>query len=205
VQGLTGNRVQSGTYALILAEEDGLRRIPVVVGVYEAQSIAIALEGLMPPRPLTHDLLCVIAEKFDLGLVEAFIYKFDDGVFFSELVFKRGNDLIRIDSRTSDAIAIAIRAKCDIYAHPDVLDECGLDLEDLTIYDDGDDDDEEMAFDPDDIKSEAALKIWLAAQNSDDLQDRLADAISIENYEHAKIYMDEIRRREAKRERERDD
>ena len=87
VQGLTNSQIQSGAYALILAEEDGVRRIPIIVGTSEAQSIAIALERITPPRPLTHDLFATFAQTFGVRLCEVFIYKFEDGVFYSELLF----------------------------------------------------------------------------------------------------------------------
>ena len=114
VQGLTNSQIQSGAYALILAEEDGVRRIPIIVGTSEAQSIAIALERITPPRPLTHDLFATFAQAFGVRLCEVFIYKFEDGVFYSELLFEDGIKQIRLDSRTSDAIAIALRVKCDM-------------------------------------------------------------------------------------------
>ena len=160
VQGLTNSQIQSGAYALILAEEDGARRIPIIVGTSEAQSIAIALERITPPRPLTHDLFATFAQAFGVRLCEVFIYKFEDGVFYSELLFEDGIKQIRLDSRTSDAIAIALRVKCDIYTTPEIVRECGVVLEDATEEKDRD------------------------------------DAVADENYEYAKMYKDEIRRRE---------
>ena len=111
---LANSQVQSGAYALILAEENGPRRIPIIVGTAEAQSIAIALEHIVPPRPLTHDLFATFAQAFNVILKEVYIYKFEDGVFYSELEFSDGERSIKLDSRTSDAIAIALRVNCDI-------------------------------------------------------------------------------------------
>ena len=113
VQGLANSQIQSGAYALILAEENGPRRIPIIVGTAEAQSIAIALEHIVPPRPLTHDLFATFAQAFNVILKEVYIYKFEDGVFYSELEFSDGERSIKLDSRTSDAIAIALRVNCD--------------------------------------------------------------------------------------------
>ena len=102
VQGLANSQIQSGAYALILAEENGPRRIPIIVGTAEAQSIAIALEHIVPPRPLTHDLFATFAQAFNVILKEVYIYKFEDGVFYSELEFSDGERSIKLDSRTSD-------------------------------------------------------------------------------------------------------
>ena len=196
VQGLTTSQIQSGAYALILAEEDGARRIPIIVGTSEAQSIAIALERITPPRPLTHDLFATFAQAFGVRLCEVFIYKFEDGVFYSELLFEDGTKQIRLDSRTSDAIAIALRVKCDIYTTPEIVRGCGVVLEDAVEEVDKDSDDSILAMEPEEIQDETKLKKWLSLLDADELSDRLDDAISDENYEYAKMYKDEIRRRE---------
>lgn len=196
VQGLTNSQIQSGAYALILAEEEGFRRIPIIVGTAEAQSIAIALERITPPRPLTHDLFATFAQAFGVRLREVFIYKFEDGVFYSELLFDDGFNEVRLDSRTSDAIAIALRVKCDIYTTPQIVSECGVVLEDATQVEEKEDDDLILTLEPEDIKDEEQLKKWLTLLDKDELSDRLEEAISDENYEYAKMYKDEIRRRE---------
>ena len=204
VQGLTNSQVQSGAYALILAEEDGKRRIPVIVGTPEAQSIAIALEYITPPRPLTHDLFVSFATAFDIKLKEVYIYKFEEGIFYSELLFTDGKREIPVDSRTSDAIAIALRAKCDIYVSESIMIEAGVvldeDVEDNADEDFEDDDDDLMAMDPDEIKDDEALKRWLGLIDDEELNKRLEEAVQNENYEHAKMYQDEIRRRKKDKE-----
>lgn len=204
VQGLTNSQVQSGAYALILAEEDGNRRIPVIVGTPEAQSIAIALEYITPPRPLTHDLFVSFATAFDIKLKEVYIYKFEEGIFYSELLFTDGKREIPVDSRTSDAIAIALRAKCDIYVSESIMIEAGVvldeDVEDNAEEDFEDDDDDLMAMDPDEIKDDEALKRWLGLIDDEELNKRLEEAVQDENYEHAKMYQDEIRRRKKDKE-----
>ena len=204
VQGLTNSQVQSGAYALILAEEDGNRRIPVIVGTPEAQSIAIALEYITPPRPLTHDLFVSFATAFDIKLKEVYIYKFEEGIFYSELLFTDGKREVPVDSRTSDAIAIALRAKCDIYVSESIMIEAGVvldeDVEDNADEDFEDDDDDLMAMDPDDIKDEESLKRWLGLIEDEELNKRLEEAVQDENYEHAKMYQDEIRRRKKDKE-----
>lgn len=203
VQGLTNSQIQSGAYALILAEEEGARRIPIIVGTSEAQSIAIALEHITPPRPLTHDLFVTFAQAFGIQLREVFIYKFEDGVFYSELLFDDGITQVRLDSRTSDAIAIALRVKCDIYTTDQIVAECGVVLEDASSM--ADKDDEEYALldkEPEDIEDAEELKKWLSLLDEDELTERLDEAVSDENYEYAKMYKDEIRRREEEDEAE---
>lgn len=203
VQGLTNSQVQSGAYALILAEEDGNRRIPVIVGTPEAQSIAIALEYITPPRPLTHDLFVSFATAFDIKLKEVYIYKFEEGIFYSELLFTDGKREIPVDSRTSDAIAIALRAKCDIYVSESIMIEAGVVLDedvDDNADDDFEDDDDLMTMEPDEITDEESLKRWLGLIEDEELNKRLEEAVQEENYEHAKMYQDEIRRRKKDKE-----
>lgn len=200
VQGLTNSQIQSGAYALILAEESGPRRIPIIVGTSEAQSIAIALEHINPPRPLTHDLFSSFVTAFGIRLREVFIYKFEEGVFFSELLFDNGERQVKIDSRTSDAIAIALRVQCDIYTTEGIVQECGVVLEDASLFEDSEDkDDDELMYDlePDEIKDEAQLRKWLSLLELDELKSRLQEAIDNENYEYAKMYKDELHRRES--------
>lgn len=197
VQGLTNSQIQSGAYALILAEEHGVRRIPIIVGTSEAQSIAIALERITPPRPLTHDLFATFAQAYGIRLKEVYIYKFEDGVFYSELFFDDGTSQIRLDSRTSDAIAIALRVKCDIYTTAEIVQECGVVLDDsVEEHLSSDEDNALLELEPEDIKDETRLKRWLSLLDEEELGERLEEAIENENYEFAKMYKDEIKRRE---------
>ncbi len=204
VQGLTSSQVQSGAYALILAEAEGPYRIPIIVGTAEAQSIAIALERLVPPRPLTHDLFVSFTHSFGILLQEVYIYKFEDGVFYSEMVLFDGERQVRIDSRTSDAIAIALRLKAPVFTTDEIVRECGLILEEP---DANDEDEEEMAsmdmpfaYDPDltpaDFRDKKSLDEWLANLSDAQLKEKLSDAIEDEQYEFAKVYKDELKRRE---------
>ena len=132
VLGLSYNHSNSGAYALVLSEEAGDRRIPIIIGGVEAQAIAIQLEGLTPPRPLTHDLFVSFAEAFNIMVEEIYIYKLKDGVFYSELVCTDGKTRIRIDSRTSDAVALALRFKVPIFTSREIMEKAGiiLDIED---------------------------------------------------------------------------
>ena len=129
VMGISYNQLQSGAYALILAQVGGPYRIPVVIGPAEAQSIAMHIEGMTPPRPLTHDLFVSLAQAYGVRLHEVFIHKFEDGIFSSELTFTDGRREIKLDGRTSDAIAIAIRIGCPIYTTPEILSETGFVME----------------------------------------------------------------------------
>ncbi|MDD2438184.1 MAG: bifunctional nuclease family protein [Massilibacteroides sp.] len=196
VQGLTNSQVQSGAYALVLSEESGVRRIPIIVGTTEAQSIAIALEEITPPRPLTHDLFTHLMQTLDIKLVEVFIYKFVEGVFYSELVINSGSKLFRIDSRTSDAIAIALRMKSDIYTTETIVRECGVVLEEDADKKNLSSEEKEQRLAPTDLKDEEQMKQWLSVIPSEELQERLDEAIASENYEYAKIYRDEQDRRD---------
>ena len=129
VLGISYSQIQAGAYALILAQVNGPYRIPVVIGASEAQSIALKMEGIIPPRPMTHDLFVSFAHAFGVKLEEVFIYKFEDGIFSSELTFTDGDRTVTIDSRTSDAIAIAMRTNTPIFTTREILNETGFEME----------------------------------------------------------------------------
>ena len=126
IYGITANQVQSGAYALILEQKNGNYRIPIVVGAPEAQSIAMALERVKPERPLTHDLFASFAKAYGIRFSEVFIYKFEEGIFYSEIVCSDGDRNVSIDARTSDAIALALRTGAKIYTTPDVICNVGF-------------------------------------------------------------------------------
>ncbi|MDE6289043.1 MAG: bifunctional nuclease family protein [Muribaculaceae bacterium] len=177
VLGISYTQLQSGAYALLLAEEDGPYRIPVVIGASEAQSIAIRMEKIVTPRPLTHDLFVSFAQAFGVRLREVFIYKFEDGVFSSELTFTDGERQIVLDARTSDAIAIAMRCNAPIWTTRAIVDETGFIIEnDPTVgaRKAGREDDEDNHDSP---KPEN-----LAVE---ELQKMLAKLVEEENYEEA--------------------
>ncbi|MDD6778974.1 MAG: bifunctional nuclease family protein [Bacteroidales bacterium] len=126
VMGITYSQVQQGAYALVLEQVGGPYRIPVVVGVAEAQAIAVRLEKIVPPRPMTHDVLVSMAHGFGISLDEVFIYKFEEGVFHAELHFSSDDRSIEIDSRTSDAIALSLRTGAPIYTTREILEQTGF-------------------------------------------------------------------------------
>lgn len=123
---LSHSITQSNSYAVILGEVNGLRRLPIVIGGFEAQAIAVALENMHPSRPLTHDLMKNFMTAFDVQLQEVYICDLQEGIFYSKLVCHNTNDTIEIDSRTSDALALAVRFACPIYVYEHILDQAGL-------------------------------------------------------------------------------
>ncbi len=123
---LSHSITQSNSYAVILGEVNGLRRLPIVIGGFEAQAIAVALENMHPSRPLTHDLMKNFMTAFDVQLQEVYICDLQEGIFYSKLVCHNTNDTIEIDSRTSDALALAVRFGCPIYVYEHILDQAGL-------------------------------------------------------------------------------
>ena len=129
IVGISYSQIRSAAYASILAEENGQYHIPIVIGASEAQSIAIKMEKINMPRPLTHDLITNISQAFGIKLTEIFIYKFEDGIFYSELTFNGGDRQIVIDARTSDAVALAIRTKAPIFTTREIIDETGFIME----------------------------------------------------------------------------
>ncbi|MFA9389235.1 MAG: bifunctional nuclease domain-containing protein [Prolixibacteraceae bacterium] len=186
VLGLSVSQTQTGAYALVLVEESGDRRIPIIIGPVEAQSIAIQLEGLHPPRPLTHDLFKNIANAFQIELLEVIIYKLEEGIFYSELICEQGGTRIAVDSRTSDAVALALRFKCPIFTSEDILAKAGIVIE-------VSDELEEDEVKDDIIFSESKNKYEF--NSLDELKHLLQDAVNEENYELASEIRDEISRR----------
>ncbi len=126
---LSHSITQTHSYAVVLGEVDGLRRLPIVIGGFEAQAIAVALERMQPSRPLTHDLFANFMDTFGIELTEVIIYKLEEGVFFAKLICRNSDIITEIDSRTSDALALAVRANCRIYTYENIIDAAGLFLE----------------------------------------------------------------------------
>lgn len=193
VLGLSYSQSQSGAYALVLAEENGERRIPIIIGGFEAQSIAIELEGLRPPRPLTHDLFVSFATAFNIDIIEVNIYKLEEGIFFSELVCDNGSLRIKIDARTSDAVALAIRFKCPIFTTEQILQKAGIVI---NLESETDQPAKEQDKDPGQKKSKPQpQQSKYAGMNLDELKSALDEAVSREDYEEASKIRDEIAKR----------
>lgn len=197
--GLTYSQSQNNAYALLLGEENGPRRLPIVIGAFEAQSIAIALEkDLMPPRPLTHDLFTSLGLSFNIYLKEVIIHKLDKGIFYSYLVCELDGEIKKIDSRTSDAVALALRFNSPIYTFESILEQAGIILDDETKihtpsinYKT-----EEMEPSKKDTKkasNEAESLIHLSEKK---LHEKLNEAIDKEDYEQAALIRDELSKRD---------
>ncbi len=127
---LSHSITQTHSYAVVLGEVNGLRRLPIVIGGFEAQAIAVALEKMQPSRPLTHDLMKNFMNAFAIDLHEINICDLQEGIFYSKLVCSTENDTVEIDSRTSDAIALAVRFGCPIYTYENILESAGILMED---------------------------------------------------------------------------
>ena len=189
ILGLSVSQSQSGAYALVLAEENGDRRIPIIIGPIEAQSIAIQLEGLKPPRPLTHDLFKQMATAFDIFITEVIIYKLEEGIFYSELVCIKNGKQVIIDSRTSDAVALALRFECPIYTTEEILDRAGI------VIEFENEQSQEEWHQPMSEEPIREKKYEYSKYTSAELSEMLTNAINDEDYERASAIRDEINRR----------
>ncbi|WP_028891309.1 bifunctional nuclease family protein [Tenacibaculum sp. 47A_GOM-205m] len=197
IKGISYSQTQSGAYALVLSEMEGTRTLPIIIGAFEAQSIAIALEKeIRPPRPLTHDLFKTFADRFSILIKQVIIHKLVDGVFYSSLICEREGVEEVIDTRTSDAIALAVRFEAPIYTYENILDKAGIYLkmdEELTIEEDLESDEEdEIEFSLDEDEKEEDYYSHLSLE---ELHEQLNDAVTNENYELAAKIRDEISKR----------
>lgn len=200
VLGISYSQIQSGAYALILAQVSGPYRIPVVIGAAEAQSIALRIESITPPRPMTHDLFVSFAHAFGIQLRDVFIYRFEDGVFSSELTFSDGERTVVIDSRTSDAIAIAMRTGAPIYTTRAIVEETGFLIEEQTDSDDEDAAADAPAFDEEDSEADDFLADRnppLERYSIEELERTLKRLIDAENYEEAARVNEIIKRKKS--------
>lgn len=194
VLGISYSQIQAGAYALILAQVNGPYRIPVVIGASEAQSIALKMEGIIPPRPMTHDLFVSFAHAFGVKLEEVFIYKFEDGIFSSELTFTDGDRTVTIDSRTSDAIAITMRTNTPIFTTREILNETGFEME---VQENADHDDDATDLpdgtDEEEIHTNTTPKLENYAV--EELEKTLDRLIEREEYEEAARVAEILRRK----------
>ena len=189
---LSHSITQSHSYAVVLGEVNGIRRLPIVIGGFEAQAIAVALEKMNPTRPLTHDLMKNLCQSFNIEVKEIIINNLLDGIFYSQLVCKHGNEVIEIDSRTSDALALAVRFECPIYTYEFILDSAGLVLDENA---------KEEKLEVKERKAEKKtvapnLKMAdLAKYSTQELNQLLQALLDKEDYEQAIMVRDEISRR----------
>src|ERR1035437_5302838 len=171
ILGLSYSQTQTGTYALVLSEAEGTRRIPIIIGAVEAQAIAIQLEGLKPPRPLTHDLFLNVALAFNIEIKEVLIHKLEEGIFYAEIVCEQNKNRIRVDSRTSDAIALALRFECPIYTTEDIIEKAGIIME----FEEGNEENENV--ESNETKEGAPVRINYAEYTLEELNELLDSAI----------------------------
>ncbi len=191
ITGLSYSQTQSGAYALVLSEQSGKRRLPIIIGGFEAQAIAIELEKMAPTRPLTHDLFKSFAESFSISVKEVIIYNLVEGIFHAKLICQQdGANDVEVDARTSDAIALAVRFHCPIYTYEFILSSSGI------IVDEADGDEAEAV-----IKEESALERAsepgneLSSLSKEELKQMLKTAIEDEAYEKAGRIRDELEKR----------
>jgi bifunctional DNase/RNase len=191
VLGISYSQTQSGAYALILVEENGERRVPIIIGGFEAQAIVIKLENLEPPRPLTHDLFRSFASEFNITIIEVMIYKLEEGVFYSRLLCNNGEKELSIDSRTSDAVALALRFGCPIYITEEILEKAGITITPAEA----------------DTSAEADTNNLYESGNSkyenytdEELYKMIDEAVKTEDYERAASIRDEIDKRKKRKE-----
>jgi len=189
--GLSYSQTQSGAYALVLAEKNGSRRLPIIIGGFEAQSIAIELEKMKPSRPLTHDLFKTFALAFDVRIKEVLIYNLVEGVFYAKLICNNNGEIAEIDARTSDAIAIGIRCECPVYTYEHILSSAGIQLEDETAATEETEEEELVTEEEKEKKGTDEL----SSKTMEELQKLLNDAVKKEDYERASEIRDEINKR----------
>lgn len=196
IKGISYSQTQSGAYALVLSEMEGTRTLPIIIGAFEAQSIAIALEKeIRPPRPLTHDLFKTFSDRFSIKVNQVIIHKLVDGVFYSSLICERDGEEEVIDTRTSDAIALAVRFQAPIFTYENILDKAGIYLkldEELIIEEDLESDEIEFSLEEEEEVVDKDSYTHLSLQ---ELHEQLNEAVANEDYEMAAKIRDEISKR----------
>lgn len=187
IVGLSYSQTQTGAYALVLGETKGKRRLPIIIGGFEAQAIAIELEKMTPSRPLTHDLFKSFAEGFNINVKEVIIYNLVEGIFFAKLITHNGEKEVEIDARTSDAIALAVRFNCPINTYEFILSQAGILLDDDAISG------AEAVLEKEDLV-EVEESDYLK-KSTEELKQLLETALSDEDYEKASRIRDELNNR----------
>lgn len=190
--GLSYSQTQSGAYALVLGEEGGKRRLPIIIGAFEAQAIAIELENMTPTRPLTHDLFKSMAGSFDIDVEEVIIFNLLEGVFYAKLIYNNGEKRMEIDARTSDAIAIAVRFGCPIYTYEFILSTAGI-----IVDESAEGGEEQQVVEKPAVTTTKLSEGELSAASTDELNEMLTKALEEEAYERASRIRDELNKRKS--------
>lgn len=185
IVGLSYSQTQSGAYALVLSEAGGKRRLPIIIGGFEAQAIAIELEKMTPTRPLTHDLFKSFATSFDVSIKEVIIYNLVEGIFYSKIVCEKDGQTVEIDARTSDAIAIGVRFNCPVFTFENILSSAGILLDEAAVENElnGIEEEEEETKSVESATVEELEKqLEVAIENEDyELASKLRDLINKKN------------------------
>lgn len=184
IVGLSYSQAQSNSYALVLGEANGKRRLPIVIGHYEAQAIALEIEKMKPSRPLTHDLFFNFAKTFGINIIEVQITKFHEGIFYATLICDNGISMHEIDSRTSDAVALSIRFHCPIFTTEEIMSQAGILFEE-----------EDMTSDNLEEAVNDTGSDYLKNLSVGELETELQQAVEDEDYEKASLIRDELRKR----------
>lgn len=192
---LSSSVSQTHSYAVVLGEMDGVRKMPIVIGAFEAQAIVVALEKLTPGRPLTHDLFQHTLEAFNIEIVEIVIYKLEEGIFFSKLVCMKEQRIIEIDSRTSDALALAVRVDCPIFTYEHILTSASI-APDLTVQPTDSQEslssgDEKLSNDQENTNDN------LESMTIEELKEQLQEVLDKEDYMQAVVIRDELNKRKS--------
>jgi uncharacterized protein len=188
IVGISYSQTQSGAYALVLGEEDGKKRLPIIIGGFEAQAIVIEMEDMKPSRPLTHDLFKSLSESFDIKMIEVLIHNLSEGIFYSKIICELNGNVQEIDARTSDAVALALRFKAPIYTLKHIMDNAGIFIEEEVSQQEG--------GTPEAGKSKSkAKKKGVGEMSIKELEVKLQEAIDNEDYELASKLRDEINNR----------
>lgn len=191
IVGLSYSQTQSGAYALVLGESAGTRRLPIIIGGFEAQAIAIELEKMTPSRPLTHDLFKTFCETFDIQVNEVLIYNLVEGIFYAKLICNDGTKDVEIDARTSDAIALAVRFTCPIYTYEFILKSAGIVLDDENAGITSNVETEAEVKEGEEVVKEGSLQ----SKSTEELKNLLQTALDEEQYETASRIRDELNNR----------
>jgi len=191
IVGLSYSQTQSGAYALVLGESAGTRRLPIIIGGFEAQAIAIELEKMTPSRPLTHDLFKTFCETFDINVNEVLIYNLVEGIFYAKLICNDGTKDIEIDARTSDAIALAVRFNCPIYTYEFILKSAGIVLDDENAAISSNIEADAEVKEGEEVVKEGSLQ----SKSTEELKNLLQTALDEEQYETASRIRDELNNR----------
>ena len=189
ILGLSSSQSQSGSFALVMGESKGNRRLPIIIGMFEAQAIAIEIEKIVPNRPMTHDLFKSFAESFNFSVLEILISDLREGVFYAKIVCTDGTQTLEVDARPSDAIAIGLRFSVPIYTYENIMSEAGI------VLSESEEGEEDSIIPDEEEVTELSSTEQIKDYSSDKLQELLDEALENEDYERAAQVRDEMNRR----------